>query len=122
MRALDGIKKPDLFQIGFQRGGGDSNPRWTGAHNSFRDYPIQPLWHLPNFREAGEIITDVYPRILQIHTLVQFWIMHLTQLLIFQESHQGHGLFFFTMYQKNLLDCILHTQRIFQEQVLTRMT
>ena len=30
-----------------QREGRDSNPRWTGAHNSFRDCPIQPLWHLP---------------------------------------------------------------------------
>ena len=41
----------------------DLNPRWTGAHNSFRDYPIQPLWHLPKCRTklissySGEIIT-----------------------------------------------------------------
>src|SRR5690349_2830727 len=30
------------------RGGRDSNPRWTEAHNGFRDRPIQPLWHIPN--------------------------------------------------------------------------
>jgi hypothetical protein len=28
------------------RRGRDSNPRYTCAHNGFRDRPIQPLWHL----------------------------------------------------------------------------
>ena len=41
------IKKDPRYLKSLQREGRDSNPRWTEAHNGFRDRPIQPLWHLP---------------------------------------------------------------------------
>ena len=47
--------------------------------------------------------------------------MNLIQILILQESLQSHGLFFFTMHQKDLLDCIYYTYSIFYKQVLTGM-
>jgi hypothetical protein len=57
MRARGGKKKAQQYLSGFLRRGRDSNPRWTGAHNSFRDCPIQPLWHLPKC-QAGDIIPE----------------------------------------------------------------
>ena len=84
----------------FQRGGRDSNPRWTEAHNGFRDRPIQPLWHLP-----------IQPRNynLNIHIIVQFGVKDILHVLFFQLLRQYFDRFFFAMHKEYFFDRSFYT-------------
>ena len=83
-----------------QRRGRDSNPRWTEAHNGFRDRPIQPLWHLP-----------IQPRNynLNIHIIVQFGVKDILHVLFFQLLRQYFDRFFFAMHKEYFFDRSFYT-------------
>ena len=97
-----------------QREGRDSNPRWTGAHNSFRDCPIQPLWHLPiKVLRVPAACGRNY--ILNFHARMQFRIINLMHILSFQFFCQCGGRQCFTMHKENFLHGIFDVYCILRQ-------